>query len=142
MGRDLTSRWNWTLLIWLQPGLEPVLSTGAHNCEDCLLGTGWGDWRVQPAAEAPEEPVEEWKAWRDASSWDDCSEENHPSEAYAQGCGRGCSAPGCPLRGTGPLLDGPGSVVGRLTGSLTVRPCERVAGGRSLEKRASPVWEG
>ena len=37
---------------------------------------------------------------------------------------------------------GPGSVVGRLKGNLTVQPCEQVAGGRSLEKRASPVWAG
>ncbi len=77
---------------------------------------------------------------RYAASWDDCSEENHPFEGYFQGCGRCCSALGCPLWGKGPLLVGSGNVVGRRKGNRTVGPCERVAGGGSLERRASPGW--
>lgn len=79
----------------------------------------------------------------DAASWDDCSEENrlHPLETYSQDCGR-CSAPGCPLWGKGPLLVRSGNVVGRWRGNLTVGPWEEVAGGGSLERRASPGWAG
>lgn len=61
MGKDLIKSLNWRLPIWVQPGLEPVLRMGAHNCGECPPGSGWGDWGIQLAAKAPEEPVEEWK---------------------------------------------------------------------------------
>lgn len=140
-GKDLTKSSNWRLLIWVQPGQEPVPSIGAHNCGDCPPGSGWEDRRVQPAAKAPEEQVEEWKAWRverhDETSLDDCSEGNLLFEACSQGCGRRCSALGCPLWGKGPLPVGFGNVVGS---NPTVGPCEREAGGGSLERRASLGW--
>lgn len=144
MGKDLTRSLNWRLLIWVQPGLKPVLSMGAHNRRNCPPGSGWGDWRVQPAAKSPEEQVEEWKAWKverqDAASLDDGSGENHSSVVYSHGCGKCCYVLGCPLWGKGPLLVRSGNVVGRGRGNLTVGPCEWVAGGESLERSASPGW--
>lgn len=75
---------------------------------------------------------------QDAASLHDCSEENRlrPFEAYSQSCGR------CAAQGKGPPLSGSGNVVSRRRSSLTVGTCEWVAGGGSLEKRASPGWEG
>lgn len=122
-----------------------MLSIGRHDCGDCLPAPGWGDWRVQFAAEAPDEAVQKWRAWKverqDGASLDDCSEENqlHSFEACSQDCGRCCSVLGCLLWHMGHLLVGFGSVVGRQSGNLPVEPREWVTGGGSLERRASPA---
>lgn len=85
----------------MSSGLELGQRTGPHNCGDCPPGSGWGDWRVQPAAEAPEEPVEEWKARKverqHVGGLGVYSEENpiHPFVVYSQGCGRCCSELAC-----------------------------------------------
>lgn len=136
-GTDLRVSLNWRLQIWVQPGLEPVLRNCAPGSH---WGDWWGDWSVPPAAQAPEEPEEEWKAEK-VERWDVTSsdEENRlrPLQACSPGCGRCCSALGCPLCGTGPLLERSGSVEGRGS-NLTVGLRETAAGGGSLEKRASP----
>lgn len=126
-------------MIWVWPELGLGLSTGPRNCPP---GSGWRSWRVRPAAKAPEEPAEEWKARkverRDAATVDG---ENRPFEGYARGCGRH-SASGCRVLGKGPLLVGFGNVAGRRRGNLTEEPCGRAAGGGNLERRESLVWEG
>lgn len=141
MGRDLSL--NWRLLIVIQPLLETVLNMRPYNSEDFPPGSCWGEWRVRPAARAPEEPVEEWKARKvekqDTASLDESSEDNPPSAAYSQGCGRHCSVVGSPLWSNAPLLTS-GNVGGTWRDSLTGGPCEKVAGGGSLDRRASPGW--
>lgn len=141
MGKDPIRRLNWTLLTLVQPGLEPVLRMGGRNCGDSPPGYGRGGWRVQPAAKAPDEPVEEWNPLtgegQDATSWDDRSEANSPCEARSRACGRCCSALGCPLWGMGAHPVGSGSVVGRWRGNLTAGGWEKPAGGESLYRRAS-----
>ncbi len=118
MAKAPTRSLNLRFVIWVQPGLEPVLRMEAHNCGDCPRGSSSGGWGVQPAVKAPEEPVEEWKAKRverqDAASLD---EENHPFGACSPGHGRRCSAPGHPLQGKGPQLVGSGNAVGRQMGN-------------------------
>lgn len=62
-----------------------------------------------------------------------------PSVACCRGCGRR-SEPGRPVKGKALPLVWSGNVVGRRRGTLTEGPS--AAGGGSLERSASPGWEG
>lgn len=132
MEKDLKRSLNWRPLIWVQPELELVLHTGASSCDRARPpGSRWRDRRVRPAAKAPEEPVEAWKAARaerqeGASSWG--------VEWRSLGCGRCCWELGRPL-----LLVESGTAVGRQRGTLTVEPCEREAAGGILGRSAASL---